>query len=430
MRSKSLAGNGDLSRKVSFAIDLEEDTHATSIAIAIGIFLVIGIISAICVMYHLQRKRSLQERLIANVNPDYVSSYVADAWEVPRDSIELLDELGLGNFGMVHRGLFNGSTQVAVKSISENASKYQRNEFLNEASVMKNFDTFHVVKLFGVVSEGNPPYVIMELMENGDLKTYLRGSRDTERQPDGSRMVRMAAEIADGMAYLESKKFLHRDLAARNCMLSRDLICKIGDFGMARDVYETDYYKVGQKSMLPIRWMAPENLSDGVFTSDSDVWSFGVVLYEIVMLGELPYQGFSNEEVISHVLHKGKLSVSNECPEIVGKIIDKCFKWRPYDRPTFMEIVGEFEPFLGQDFCERSFYHTKEAVSQRGLGIQRAHHPAAIRFSWGLETARWVKELEDNVTLLDQSKVSNSRGRIFKYGFQQFGNLEDDHVDK
>lgn len=424
VRSMSLAGAGAFSETVNFSVGMKEDnTVVIVVLLTFGFLMAVLVVSYIVYKHHLKKKQ--QERLIASVNPDYIETkYIRDSWEVSRENIELLEELGLGNFGMVYRGILGGSTQVAVKTIAENSGEREKNEFLNEASVMKNFSTFHIIRLLGVVSEGSPPYVIMELMENGDLKTYLRRIRDTHLVPDVSRIIRMAGEIADGMAYLESKKFVHRDLAARNCMVTKDLVCKIGDFGMARDIYETDYYKIGKKGLLPIRWMAPENLSDGVFTSDSDVWSFGVVLYEILTLAEIPYQGFSNEEVLNYVLRKGTLNIPRNCPEVILKIIERCFKWRPSDRPTFMELVAELEPFISQDFCDMSFYHSEEGVEIRNLGLKKVyHHAAPIRFHWGNETARWVREFEDNVTLLDQTKAGTSRGRIFKNGFQHFGNL-------
>ncbi|KOC60353.1 Insulin-like receptor [Habropoda laboriosa] len=434
IKSTSLAGDGNFSEVVYFSVGLLNNAPITLIALlTLSILFAASIVSFMIMRRH--QKRKMQERLIASVNPDYIeTTYVIDDWEVPRENVEILEELGLGNFGMVYRGLYDKTTPVAIKTISTTVTQREKNEFLNEASVMKNFSTYHIIKLIGVVSVENPPFVIMELMDNGDLKTYLRRIRDTHLVPDDCRIIRMAAEIADGMAYLESKKYVHRDLAARNCMISKDLVCKIGDFGMARDVYETDYYKIGRKGLLPVRWMAPENLSDGVFTSDSDVWSFGVVLYEILTLAEIPYQGFSNEEVLNHVLHKGTLHVPRTCPENIHRIMEKCFKWRPSDRPTFMEIVSELEPFLGQDFYEKSFYHSMEGVESRNSGVKKAyHHAATIRFHWGNETARWVKEFEDNVTLLDQTKAGTSRGRIFKNGFQHFGNvtnMEDAPLDR
>lgn len=168
-------------------------------------------------------------------------------------------------------------------------------------SLRRGFDAHHVVKLLGVVTRGQPTLVIMELMVNGDLKRYLRSHRPCENMsnapPKLDRILQMAIEIADGMAYLSTKKFVHRDLAARNCMVAEDLTVKVGDFGMTRDIYERDYYRKGSKGLLPVRWMAPESLKDGVFSSYSDVWSYGVVLWEMVTFASQPYQGLSNEQV-------------------------------------------------------------------------------------------------------------------------------------
>lgn len=166
----------------------------------------------------------------------------------------------------------------------------------------RGFDAHHVVKLLGVVTNGQPTLVIMELMANGDLKKYLRSHRpdgcdDSNPPPKLERILQMAIEIADGMAYLATKKFVHRDLAARNCMVAEDLTVKVGDFGMTRDIYERDYYRKGSKGMLPVRWMAPESLKDGLFSSFSDVWSYGVVLWEMVTFASQPYQGLSNDQV-------------------------------------------------------------------------------------------------------------------------------------
>ncbi|TSS72685.1 Insulin-like growth factor 1 receptor [Bagarius yarrelli] len=210
--------------------------------------------------------------------------YVPDEWEVAREKITLCRELGQGSFGMVYEGIAKGvvkdepETRVAIKTVNESASMRERIEFLNEASVMKEFNCHHVVRLLGVVSQGQPTLVIMELMTRGDLKSYLRSLRSKEHGscsqalPPLKKMIQMAGEISDGMAYLNANKFVHRDLAARNCMVAEDFTVKIGDFGMTRDIYETDYYRKGGKGLLPVRWMSPESLKDGVFTTNSDVW--------------------------------------------------------------------------------------------------------------------------------------------------------------
>jgi len=225
----------------------------------------------------------------------------------------MFEELGKGSFGLVYRGIFNhptiGDTPCAVKTVNEKSSYRQRIEFLHEASAMKDLNTEHVIKLLGVVSQGQPTLVMMELMGNGDLKNFLRSVRPFSENnrhglpvPTIQQVMQMAIEIADGMAYLSNKKLIHRDLAARNCMVSGDIVVKVGDFGMARDVYETEYYRKEGKGLLPVRWMGPESIKDGKFTSQSDVWSYGVVLWEIATLAEQPYQGLTNDEVKSILL--------------------------------------------------------------------------------------------------------------------------------
>ncbi|KAJ7421189.1 hypothetical protein BTVI_19333 [Pitangus sulphuratus] len=250
-----------------------------------------------------------------------------DEWEVSREKITVIRELGQGSFGMVYEGLALGlvtegeETKVALKTVNELATMRERIEFLNEASVMKAFKCHHVVRLLGVVSQGQPALVIMELMTRGDLKSYLRSLRPEAENNPGlpppslKDMIQMAGEIADGMAYLNANKFVHRDLAARNCMVSEDFTVKIGDFGMTRDIYETDYYRKGGKGLLPVRWMSPEALKDGIFNTQSDVWSFGVVLWEIATLAEQPYQGMSNEQVLRFVMDNGILERPENCPD-------------------------------------------------------------------------------------------------------------------
>ncbi|KAH8292293.1 hypothetical protein KR054_008217, partial [Drosophila jambulina] len=250
----------------------------------------------------------------------------------------------------------------------------ERTNFLSEASVMKEFDTHHVVRLLGVCSRGQPALVVMELMKKGDLKSYLRAHRPEERDeammaylnrigvtgnvqpPTYSRIYQMAIEIADGMAYLAAKKFVHRDLAARNCMVAEDLTVKIGDFGMTRDVYETDYYRKGTKGLLPVRWMAPESLRDGVYSSASDVFSFGVVLWEMATLAAQPYQGFSNEQVLRFVIEGGVMERPENCPDVLHRLMQRCWHHRYGARPSFLDIIAYLEPLcLESDFKKVSF---------------------------------------------------------------------------
>uniref|UniRef100_A0A673BJM2 Tyrosine-protein kinase receptor n=1 Tax=Sphaeramia orbicularis TaxID=375764 RepID=A0A673BJM2_9TELE len=361
IRATSLAGNGSFTEPTYFFMPNSESESHT--------------------LYTKGTKRKQQTEgptgpLIASSNPEYISTndvYVPDEWEVPREKITVLRELGQGSFGMVYEGIAKDivkgdpETRVAVKTVNESASLRERIEFLNEASVMKAFSCHHVVRLLGVVSKGQPTLVVMELMTHGDLKSYLRSLRpDSENNPSGrppptlKEMIQMAAEIADGMAYLNAKKFVHRDLAARNCMVAEDFTVKIGDFGMTRDIYETDYYRKGGKGLLPVRWMAPESLKDGVFTAYSDCWSFGVVLWEISTLAEQPYQGLSNEQVLKFVMDGGYLDRPDNCPERMHNLMQMCWQYNPKMRPMFHEIIEMLREDLHPSFQELSFFYSEE----------------------------------------------------------------------
>ncbi|KAG7216076.1 hypothetical protein INR49_007828 [Caranx melampygus] len=279
--------------------------------------------------------------------------YVPDEWEVAREKITMHRELGQGSFGMVYEGIAKGvvkdepETRVAIKTVNESASMRERIEFLNEASVMKEFNCHHVVRLLGVVSQGQPTLVIMELMTRGDLKSHLRSLRKenvtSQVLPPLKKMIQMAGEIADGMAYLNANKFVHRDLAARNCMVAEDFTVKIGDFGMTRDIYETDYYRKGGKGLLPVRWM-----------------SFGVVLWEIATLAEQPYQGMSNEQVLRFVMEGGLLDKPDNCPDMLFELMRMCWQYNPKMRPSFLEIISSIKDELDPPFREMSFFYSEE----------------------------------------------------------------------
>lgn len=377
VRATSLAGNGSFTETTYFFMP-NPDPGLIWIVIGpvICFILLLFVGGAVFVIFKKKQTEGPTGPLIASSNPEYLSAndvYVPDEWEVPREKINLLRELGQGSFGMVYEGIAKDiikgdpDTRVAVKTVNESASLRERIEFLNEASVMKAFSCHHVVRLLGVVSKGQPTLVVMELMTHGDLKSYLRSLRpDSENNPTGrppptlKEMIQMAAEIADGMAYLNAKKFVHRDLAARNCMVAEDFTVKIGDFGMTRDIYETDYYRKGGKGLLPVRWMAPESLKDGVFTANSDCWSFGVVLWEITTLAEQPYQGLSNEQVLKYVMEGAYLDRPENCPERMHNLMQMCWQYNPKMRPAFQEIIEMLREDLHPSFQECSFFYSEE----------------------------------------------------------------------
>ncbi|XP_071376395.1 insulin-like growth factor 1a receptor [Centroberyx affinis] len=379
VRATSLAGNGSWTDTVSFYVPPPKRDYDVTfyLVIIIPIIVIVVIVSLITALFFVNKKRNSDRLgngvLYASVNPEYFSAaemYVPDEWEVAREKITMSRELGQGSFGMVYEGIAKGvvkdepETRVAIKTVNETASMRERIEFLNEASVMKEFNCHHVVRLLGVVSQGQPTLVIMELMTRGDLKSHLRSLRKenstSQVLPPLKKMIQMAGEIADGMSYLNANKFVHRDLAARNCMVTEDFTVKIGDFGMTRDIYETDYYRKGGKGLLPVRWMSPESLKDGVFTTMSDVWSFGVVLWEIATLAEQPYQGMSNEQVLRFVMEGGLLDKPDNCPDMLFELMRMCWQYNPKMRPSFLEIISSIKDELDPPFREMSFFYSEE----------------------------------------------------------------------
>jgi len=397
------AGSGEWSTQTSFDINEQTITAETSNAVVIGVgcaaAVILLLIAAFLYVSHQRRKAALNVPtvLYASDNPDYLDSsdvYVPDEWEVPRDKIELLRELGKGSFGMVFEGIAHKLIEVepklhvAVKTVNDNASMRERVNFLQEASIMKAFDSYHIVRLLGIVSQGQPTLVVMELMERGDLKGFLRSRRpassNSMEPPNLDEILQMAAEIADGMSYLAARKFVHRDLAARNCMVAADFTVKIGDFGMTRDVYDTDYYRQGGKGLLPVRWMAPESLYDGLFTTSSDVWSYGIVLWEITTLAAQPYPGKSNEDVLSFVIDGGILEQPDDCPDRLYNMMCNCWKTEPKARPSFLEIVQFLENDVSETFEEVSYYHEMKRrllqLTNVSYGADQGSNEQARRF--------------------------------------------------
>lgn len=393
IKATSLAGESTFTNFTEFTViqNIVSPSRQTEVFILVSVIVTLMIL-LFGITFYLWRKIKEESEasttIITSVNPEYVSLavYEPDEWEIVRDKVELIRELSKGSFGIVYEGvLWPAKIRCAVKTVDEKATVRERIEFLNEASVMKSFAcSHHVVRLLGVVSRGQPPLVVMELMALGDLKSFLRECRNTAPFPiDLNRILLMAAQIADGMAYLEASKFVHRDLAARNCMLTEDATVKIGDFGMTRDIYETDYYRKGNKGLLPVRWMAPESLADGVFTNQSDVWSYGVVLWEIATLAEQPYQGLANEQVLQFVLRGELLDKPENCPDVLYSLMLACWQKRPANRPNFLRLVRILDAIteVGDEFRQASFYHSNAGKELRAKWCQQKTRNSSVEAS-------------------------------------------------
>uniref|UniRef100_A0A674HU56 Tyrosine-protein kinase n=1 Tax=Taeniopygia guttata TaxID=59729 RepID=A0A674HU56_TAEGU len=228
-------------------------------------------------------------------------------------------------------------TPVAVKTCKEDLPQELKIKFLSEARILKQYDHPNIVKLIGVCTQRQPIYIVMELVPGGDFLSFLRKKKDELKT---KQLVKFSLDAASGMAYLESKNCIHRDLAARNCLVGESNILKISDFGMSRQEDDGVYSSSGLKQ-IPIKWTAPEALNYGRYTSESDVWSFGILLWETFSLGVCPYPGMTNQQAREQVEKGYRMSAPQKCPEEIYKIMQRCWDYKPENRPKFSEIQKE-----------------------------------------------------------------------------------------
>ncbi|KAK5863959.1 hypothetical protein PBY51_000940 [Eleginops maclovinus] len=267
-----------------------------------------------------------------------LSHFTVDEWELPKEEFTLQEELGSGYFADVYRGRWKNHINVAIK-ILKSDSELNHREFQREVQILKSLRHRHLISLFAICTSSAPYYIITELMEKGSLLNFLRGPEGHKQ--DIAALVDMGAQVADGMSYLEEKNSIHRDLAARNVLVGEDYICKVADFGLARVIKEPVYITEDKK--IPYKWSAPEAISHGKFSNKSDVWSFGVLLYEIITYGGAPYPAFSNQESYQQVTNGYRLPAPSNCPDMLYKIMLQCWSFEPDDRPDFKTVKSKLD---------------------------------------------------------------------------------------
>uniref|UniRef100_A0A667ZMK3 Focal adhesion kinase 1 n=1 Tax=Myripristis murdjan TaxID=586833 RepID=A0A667ZMK3_9TELE len=269
-------------------------------------------------------------------------------YEIQRDRIELGRCIGEGQFGDVHQGVYispeNPALSVAVKTCKNSTSDSVREKFLQEALTMRQFDHPHIVKLMGVITE-NPVWIIMELCTLGELRSFLQVRKYSL---DLATLILYSYQLSTALAYLESKRFVHRDIAARNVLVSTVDCVKLGDFGLSRYMEDSSYYKAS-KGKLPIKWMAPESINFRRFTSASDVWMFGVCMWEILMYGIKPFQGVKNNDVIGRIENGERLAMPPQCPPTLYSLMTKCWSYDPSKRPRFTELKTQLSTILEEE---------------------------------------------------------------------------------
>ncbi|KAF4528011.1 hypothetical protein B566_EDAN002194 [Ephemera danica] len=294
---------------------------------------------------------------IVDEEGDYSTPATRD-YELQRDQVELGEIIGEGQFGDVHKGVFRGrdgtAVPVAVKTCKADADLATAEKFLEEAYIMQQFDHPHIIRLIGVCSV-SPIWLVMELARLGEMRAYLLSNKS---RLDLSTLLLYTFQLSTALSYLESKKFVHRDIAARNVLVSSHHCVKLADFGLSRWVEDQSYYKAS-KGKLPIKWMAPESINFRRFTTASDVWMFGVCMWEILMLGVKPFQGVKNNDVIGKIENGERLALPADCPPRLYSLMSQCWCYEPSKRPSFKEIREVLNEIL---MDER---HQKEETMRR-----------------------------------------------------------------
>ncbi|XP_055333200.1 ALK tyrosine kinase receptor-like isoform X2 [Paramacrobiotus metropolitanus] len=278
-----------------------------------------------------------------------------DLKEIPKKTIQLKQSIGQGAFGIVYQGLMKTDTgliSVAVKSLPTHANPDAETDFAAEALIVSRFHHPNIVQCFGVSFAQNPKYIILELLSGGDVRSFLRSYRNSKTcTVTMLELLEISADIAKGCQYLEQHHFVHRDIAARNCLLTtteRSRVAKVADFGMARDVIRSEYYRRNTQLLLPIKWMPPEAVDEGIFSSKSDIWGFGVLLWEVFSLGCSPYSSMNNAEVVSYIRAGGRLNLpSSHCPPEIYDLMQDCWHKNPADRKSFSSIIRSLLGFMG-----------------------------------------------------------------------------------
>ncbi|XP_063742634.1 ephrin type-B receptor 3 [Eleginops maclovinus] len=373
VRARTVAGYGRYSNPMDFSTSLHSDPQKSvqdqlplivgSASAGLVVIVALVVIAVVC----LKKQRSGSELEYTEKLQQYISPGVKVyidpfTYEDPNDAIhefakeidiscvKIEEVIGAGEFGEVCRGRLKQAGRremvVAIKTLKAGYTERQRRDFLGEASIMGQFDHPNVIRLEGVLTRSCPVLIITEFMENGALDSFLRlnDGRFTMTQ-----LVGMLRGIAAGMKYLSDMNYVHRDLAARNILVNSNLVCKVSDFGLSRFLDDTSAdptYTSSLGGKIPIRWTAPEAIAFRKFTSASDVWSYGIVMWEVVSYGERPYWDMSNQDVMTAVEQDYRLPPPMDCPMVLHQLMLECWMKERNLRPKFSRIVSTLDKLL------------------------------------------------------------------------------------
>lgn len=302
------------------------------------------------IYYHKHNCAGLVVRLRSPPNDKRKPTPLIGTREIDPDELVIKETLGSGQFGTVSRGIYNGKTEVAVKIMKDGTMS--EIDFIEEAKVMIKLQHNNLVKLYGVCTIKKPTLIVTEFMKHGALLGFLRRQKH-RLHGRVEQLLDMSVQVCSAMEYLEVNSLIHRDLAARNCLVGENNVIKVADFGLARHVLDNEYTcSTGTK--FPVRWSSPEILNLNKFSTQSDVWAFGVLMWEIFTCGDLPYgKNNQNREVYEKVCERRQcLEKPEKCPDQVYSIMISCWGYEPEDRPTFNQLCSDLRVIIENDYVE------------------------------------------------------------------------------
>ncbi|XP_066578335.1 ephrin type-B receptor 4b isoform X2 [Amia ocellicauda] len=372
VRARTMAGYGSFSQPMAFRTQHEETPGADPQQLVIGGTVVVGallliavaVVAVICIRKHSGLKDSEMndkngQYLISQGVKVYIDPLTYEdpseavrefAKEIDVSCVKIEEVIGAGEFGEVCRGRLKvpgrKENYVAIKTLKGGYTERQRRDFLSEASIMGQFEHPNIIRLEGVVTASCPVMILTEFMENGALDSFLR-LNDGQFTP--IQLVGMLRGIASGMRYLSDMGFVHRDLAARNILVNSNLVCKVSDFGLSRSLQESSAdptYTSTLGGKIPIRWTAPEAIAFRKFTSASDAWSYGIVMWEVMSYGERPYWDMSNQDVINAIEQDYRLPPPPDCPTSLHQLMLDCWQRERGSRPRFAHIVSALDRLI------------------------------------------------------------------------------------
>jgi len=365
--------------------------------VGVAIVIVILLLSLICVklcgrrpgytVAKIQDGEIDLEKLAENTNYHSTGQQLhprLEQLEYPRNDIIYIRDIGQGAFGRVFQGKAPGLipgeefTTVAVKMLKDEATEDMTLDFEREANLLAEFDHPHIVKLLGVCAVGKPMCLLFEYMAQGDLSNYLRSNSPNNyivRSSDGSNIftdvkishfeqIGLAKQILVGMVYLSDRKFVHRDLATRNCLMDERNVVKIADFGLSHKMFLQDYYRGEESDAIPIRWMPLESILHNKYTIETDVWAFGVLLWEIFSFALQPYYGLTNEQVVQYLKDGSVLECPENTPKSVYKLMSLCWSSKPVNRPAFRTLLRELERIEAELVLIQKHLHSQRSTPQ------------------------------------------------------------------